>query len=273
MEQIREVRTNADMNVAIEQVREARTEPKLKVAWPTAKDLVLITQRNERRRFYFACKRILDFSVATGLLVVLSPLMLLLAILIRLDSPGPAIFMQPRVGLRRRGVGRGATWELRTFTFCKFRSMVQGADPTVHHDFTRALLSHDQATVKEMLAGEANLKKMTNDARITRFGRYLRKASLDELPQLWNVLKGDMTLVGPRPPTVYEAEMYDWWQAQRMGAVPGMTGLWQTNGRCCSDYEQMIEWDVKYVDQQSFWLDLKILALTPLMVLRAQGAG
>lgn len=257
----------------MEQPRIARTESKLNVAWPTSEDLLLVTQRNERRRLYFACKRVLDVSVAAVLLVVLSPLMLVFAILIALDSPGPAIFRQARVGLRRRGTGRGATWELRTFTFYKFRSMVHGADPTLHRDFTRALLSNDRSTVKELLAGEAQLVKMTNDPRITHLGRFLRKASLDELPQLWNVLRGDMCLVGPRPPTVYEAEMYDRHQGQRMGAVPGMTGLWQTNGRCCSDYEEMIQQDLQYIDRQSFWLDLKVLVLTPLAVLRARGAG
>jgi lipopolysaccharide/colanic/teichoic acid biosynthesis glycosyltransferase len=257
----------------MERIQETRTDSKLNLAWPTPEDLLLVTQRNEGHRLYFACKRLLDFSVAAVLLVVLSPLMLLLAILVVLDTPGPAIFRQRRVGLRRRGNGRQALWQLETFTFYKFRSMVNGADPTVHRDFTRALLSDDQATVEELLAGEAQLKKMTHDARITHLGRFLRKGSLDELPQLWNVLKGEMSLVGPRPPTVYEAEMYDRRQGQRMGAVPGMTGLWQTNGRCCSDYEVMIQQDLEYIEHQSFWLDLKVIALTPLAVLRARGAA
>ena len=255
------------------QLQEAVTSSKLNVAWPTSEDVPLITWRNEQRRQYYVCKRVLDFSVAAVGLVVLSPLMLLLAILIMLDSPGPAIFRQPRVGLRRRGNGRDVTWELGTFTLYKFRSMVNGADPTVHRNFTQALLRGDQATVEELLAGETELKKMTNDARITRFGRFLRKASLDELPQLWNVLRGDMGLVGPRPPTVYEAEMYDRRQCQRMGAVPGMTGLWQTNGRCHTTYERMIEEDLEYIENQSLWLDVKVLAMTPVAVLRARGAG
>lgn len=247
------------------------TEPELVLAWPTPEDLARLTERNERRRLYHAGKRILDVSLAAVLLVILSPLLLLLALLIRLDSPGPAIFKQPRVGLRRRGAG--ARWELHIFTFYKFRSMVHDADPAVHRDFTRALLTHDEDKVQEMLAGETHMEKMTRDPRITRFGRVVRKASMDELPQLWNVLKGDMSLVGPRPPTIYEAEMYDRRQARRMAAVPGMTGLWQTSGRCCAGYEAMIEQDLKYVDNQSLWLDLKILALTPLTVLRAQGAA
>jgi lipopolysaccharide/colanic/teichoic acid biosynthesis glycosyltransferase len=257
----------------VARIRKVRNDSTLNVAWPTSEDLLLVTQRNERRRLYFVCKRILDFSIAAVLLVVLSPLMLLLAILIKLDTPGPAIFKQPRVGLRRRGRGRGATWELRPFTFYKFRSMVHGANDAVHRNFTRALIRGDQATVEEMLAGETELKKLTNDARITRFGRLLRKASLDELPQLWNVLKGDMGLVGPRPPTVYEAEMYDRWQCQRMGAVPGVTGVWQTNGRCHTTYERMIEEDLEYIENQSLWLDLKVLAMTPVAVLRARGAA
>lgn len=257
----------------MEAILGVRREVDLGVAWPTSEDLLLVAQRNEERRLYFACKRLFDFSVAAILLAILSPLLLLLGILIVLDSPGPAIFTQPRVGLRRRGNGRGATWEIGTFTFYKFRSMVNGADPSVHQTFTRALLRNDQSTVEELLAGEDRLNKMTRDPRITRVGRFLRKSSLDELPQLWNVLKGDMGLVGPRPPTVYEAEMYNRQQAQRMGAVPGMTGLWQVNGRCCETYDAMIEQDLEYIQQQSFWLDLKILVLTPLAVLRARGAA
>jgi len=248
-------------------------DTELNVAWPTPEDLLLVTQRNERRRLYFACKRIFDFSAAAALIVLLSPLMLLIAIIIMLDTPGPAIFTQPRVGLRRRGHGRGATWELRTFTFYKFRSMVHGADPTVHRLFTQALLSNDHETMEEILDGEVEVKKMTKDARITRVGRWLRKSSLDELPQIWNVLKGDMSLVGPRPPTIYETEMYDWQQAHRLGAIPGMTGLWQVEGRSRGNFEDMIEQDLEYVQRQSFWLDLKILALTPIAVVRARGAG
>lgn len=257
----------------VEAILGIRRELELNLAWPSPEDLLLVTQRNEERRLYFACKRVFDFSVAAMLLVVLSPLMLLIGVLIVLDTPGSSIFTQPRVGLRRRGSGRRATWELGTFAFYKFRSMVDGADPSVHKTFTQALIRNDQSTVEELLAGEDRLKKMTRDARITRVGRFLRKSSLDELPQLWNVLRGDMGLVGPRPPTIYEAEMYNRRQARRMGAVPGMTGLWQVSGRCCTNYEQMIQWDLEYIQQQSFWLDLKILALTPLAVLRARGAG
>jgi lipopolysaccharide/colanic/teichoic acid biosynthesis glycosyltransferase len=250
-----------------------RESAKVDVAWPTPRDLLLVTQRNEERRLYFVCKRIFDFSVAAILLVILSPLMLLIAMLIWLDSPGPAIFTQPRVGLRRKGNGCGATWEIGTFTFYKFRSMVNGADPTIHQAFTQALIRNDQSTVDRLLAGENKLKKMTKDTRITCVGKFLRKTSLDELPQLLNVLRGEMGLVGPRPPTVYEAEMYSRWQAQRMGTVPGMTGLWQVSGRSCANYDQMVQWDLEYMQQQSFWLDLKILVLTPLTVLRARGAA
>lgn len=257
----------------MEAILGTRTDSEANVAWPTSEDLLLVTQRNEGRRLYFVCKRIFDFSVAALLLVALSPLMLLIGILIVLDTPGPAIFTQPRVGLRRRRSGQGATWEIETFTFYKFRSMVNGADPSVHQSFTRALIRNDRATVEQFLAGDDELKKLTKDSRITRMGRFLRKSSLDELPQLWNVLAGDMGLVGPRPPTVYEAETYDRWQAQRMGTVPGMTGLWQVNGRCCANYEEMIKQDLEYIREQSLWLDLKILVLTPVAVVRARGAA
>jgi lipopolysaccharide/colanic/teichoic acid biosynthesis glycosyltransferase len=257
----------------VDAILDLNTGSELNVAWPNQDDLVQVTQRNEGRRPYFISKRILDLCVAAVLLFILSPVILVIAILVIYDTPGPAMFRQPRVGLRRRRNGQNATWELGTFTFYKFRSMVHKADPSVHRDFTRALLSNDQATVNEMLAGDSQLKKMIHDPRITRAGRYLRKSSLDELPQLWNVIIGDMSLVGPRPPTVYEAEMYNRQQAQRMGAIPGMTGLWQVKGRSNESYEKMIQWDLEYIQHQSFWLDLKILILTPFAVLRTRGAG
>lgn len=245
----------------------------LHVAWPSPDELQLVSQRNEERRCYFACKRMLDFSVAAILLVALSPLMLLITILVKLDSPGPALFRQPRVGLKRMVKGKQAKWQLMVFNFYKFRSMVDRADPKVHEKFTRALLSKDQETVEEMLGGKTRLKKLVQDDRITRIGKILRKSSLDELPQLWNVLKGDMSLVGPRPPTIYEAEMYTWQQAQRMGATPGMTGLWQVQGRNVADYLEMIQLDLEYIQRQSFWLDFKILALTPIAVLKTRSAA
>ena len=195
--------------------------------------------------------------------------MLLITILVKLDSPGPALFRQPRVGLKRMVKGKQAKWELMVFNFYKFRSMVDRADPKVHEKFTRALLSKDQETVEEMLGGKTRLKKLVQDDRITRIGKILRKSSLDELPQLWNVLKGDMSLVGPRPPTIYEAEMYTWQQAQRMGATPGMTDLAGTRTQCRGLLE-MIQLDLEYIQRQSFWLDFKILALTPIAVLKRE---
>lgn len=245
----------------------------LNVAWPTPDDLLLITQRNEGRRLYFAVKRLFDLSVALILLTILSPLLLFIAVIVMLDTPGPAIFKQPRVGIRRVGRGRHATWELRTFNFYKFRSMFHRADPNLHQEFTRALLTNDKATVEALLDGETQVKKMIKDPRITRVGRRLRKSSIDELPQLLNVFKGDMGLVGPRPPTIYEAEMYNFRQAHRMGAMPGMTGLWQVKGRNKTDYEEMIQLDLEYIEYQSFWLDLKILILTPIAILQTRSAG
>jgi lipopolysaccharide/colanic/teichoic acid biosynthesis glycosyltransferase len=246
---------------------------KLNVAWPTPDDLLLITQRNEGRRLYFIIKRLFDLSAALILLTILSPLLLFIAILVMLDTPGPAIFKQPRVGIRRVGRGRHSIWELRTFDFYKFRSMFHRADPNLHQEFTRALLTNDKATVEALLDGETQMMKMVNDPRITRVGRLLRKSSIDELPQLLNVIKGDMGLVGPRPPTIYEAEMYNLQQAHRMGAVPGMTGLWQVKGRSKTDYEEMIQLDLEYIQNQSLWLDLKILVLTPVAILRPRSAG
>lgn len=257
----------------MEAVLETETSKTLNVAWPTPEDIRLITQRNEERRAYFLSKRIFDFLMAAILLIVLSPILLLIAILIILDTPGPAIFQQPRVGLRRKVYHRHITWELSIFTMYKFRSMVHRADPNVHREFTQALLIKDQAAIEAMLDGEKELKKMTRDRRITRVGKFLRKSSLDELPQLWNVIRGDMSLIGPRPPTIYEAEMYNRQQGQRMGTVPGMTGLWQVRGRSSEGYDDMIKEDIEYIQRQSFWLDLKIILMTPLAVLKTRSAG
>ena len=241
--------------------------------WRWPEDLVQITQRNESRRVYFATKRIIDFMAAVILLIVLFPFMLVIALMIQAETPGSAIFRQPRVGLRRIGYGRSASWQMKTFTMYKFRSMHTNADENVHREFTRALLHHDTKTANELLNGEIRLKKLTKDNRITRVGRFLRKTSLDELPQLVNVLLGEMSLVGPRPPTLYEAEMYTHWQSQRMGTVPGMTGLWQVEGRSRVGYDEMIKLDLEYIQRQSFWLDLKIIALTPVRAILVKAAG
>jgi exopolysaccharide biosynthesis polyprenyl glycosylphosphotransferase len=194
-------------------------------------------------------KRALDIVVSALLLLALSPLLIVLAIGVRLTSGGPAIFTQTRCGLRGR-----------PFKFYKFRSMVADAEAR-----KRELIHLNE------MQGPAF--KIADDPRITRFGRVLRKYSLDELPQLWNVLIGNMSLVGPRPPTPGEVSAYTRQQARRLSVVPGITGLWQVSGRNkITSFDRWVELDLAYIERWSLWLDLRILARTVLVVLRAEGS-
>jgi lipopolysaccharide/colanic/teichoic acid biosynthesis glycosyltransferase len=222
----------------------------------------------DARAFYFVCKRCVDIMLAVVLLVLLSPLMLLIAVLIKLDTPGPVFFVQPRIGARRRVRNGHARWEVCTFPFYKFRSMVQNADQSVHEAYIKAWTSGQVAS-----ADTTHPKfKLTNDPRVTRMGRILRKTSMDELPQLFNVLKGDMSLVGPRPVPTYEVEQYQPRHYERLTTLPGITGLWQVKGRCQVSFEEMIHMDIEYIHAQSLWLDFKILLLTVPAVVLARGA-
>jgi lipopolysaccharide/colanic/teichoic acid biosynthesis glycosyltransferase len=218
--------------------------------------------------FYSVLKRCMDVFLATALLVLLLPLLLFIALLIKLDSPGPVIFTQERVGAKRQRLGRQRVWVIRNFTFYKFRSMVQNADSSLH-----------EAYIKDFVEGRAQPSpenggkyKLTNDPRVTRVGCFLRQFSLDELPQLLNVLKGDMSLVGPRPVPTYEVAGYSARHHNRFAALPGITGLWQVKGRCRVSFEEMIRMDLEYIRKASLWFDLKILFLTIPAVLSRRGA-
>ena len=193
-------------------------------------------------------RRIFDFVGSIILILILSPVFLLITLAIGLDSRGPAIYRQVRCGLNGR-----------RFTFYKFRSMVQGAE-TRKGD----LLAHNLM--------DGPVFKMKNDPRVTRAGRFLRKTSLDELPQLFNVLRGDMSFVGPRPPIPEEVEKYEGWQRRRLSMKPGITGLWQVSGRNQIDFQQWMKLDLEYIDNWSMWLDFKILIKTILVVLLRKGA-
>jgi lipopolysaccharide/colanic/teichoic acid biosynthesis glycosyltransferase len=197
--------------------------------------------------------------------------MLFVAILVRLDSPGRALFEQERIGARRRTDGKEEYWEIGPFTMLKFRSMYDGADDKIHREFVSALICNDQDRMAEMQGGDRTARKLVNDRRITRLGKILRKTSLDELPQLWNVLRGEMSLVGPRPPLAYEVDEYNARHLRRLETLPGMTGLWQVKARDSVDFEEMVDLDIQYIENQSFWLDLWILVLTPLTVLFGKG--
>lgn len=214
---------------------------------------------------YLTVKRFADLLVSCILLVLLSPLLILIALLIRLDSPGPVIFKQVRMGYCRRGR------QPRPFTCYKFRSMYHNCDQSIHERYVVDRIRGRKGDNSADVAGV--LVKLVHDDRLTPFGRILRRASLDELPQLWNVLRGDMSLVGPRPVPLYEAAQYNQWQKRRLEATPGMTGLWQVKGRGRVTVDEMAELDIDYITRQSFWLDLEILILTVPAVLRGRGAG
>jgi exopolysaccharide biosynthesis polyprenyl glycosylphosphotransferase len=192
-------------------------------------------------------KRLLDFAIATAALLILCPFMLLIVAMIRLTSPGPAIFRQERCGLNGR-----------RFMFYKFRSMCENADAM------RASLEH--------LSQRQLALKIPNDPRLTPVGRWLRKFSIDEWPQLWNVLKGDMSLVGPRPAIPEEVEQYASWQRRRLRMRPGLTCLWAVCGRDAVDFETWMKLDMEYIDNWSLGLDWKILLRTIPQVLSGRGA-
>jgi lipopolysaccharide/colanic/teichoic acid biosynthesis glycosyltransferase len=208
----------------------------------------------------YALKPMLDLVLASLALCLLAPLMLVVALVIRLTSPGPAIFKQTRLG-------RGGE----PFTFYKFRSMKTGADDRVHRTYVASLIG---GGVGASAGGAANAPyKLRFDDRITRIGRFIRKTSIDELPQLFNVLKGEMSLVGPRPPLPYEASHYQSWHLRRLLAItPGITGLWQVEGRSKVTFNDMVRMDLRYQRECSLGLDLRILLRTVLVVLRCDGA-
>ncbi len=193
-------------------------------------------------------KRVFDFVIAGLLLVLLSPALLIIALFIKFYDDGPICYISKRCGKKNR-----------IFDFYKFRTMIVDAD--LHKD----LLRH-----KSEVRGP--IFKIKDDPRITRFGKFLRRYSLDELPQLVNVLKGDMSLVGPRPPTPDEVTKYDYWQMRRLSITPGMTGLWQIRGRSDASFYKLVKWDLWYINNWSLWLDIKILFWTIPAILRGKGA-
>lgn len=208
-------------------------------------------------------KRSLDVAGSLLALALLSPLMLAIAVLIKLTSKGPVIFRQTRIGMRGK-----------TFTLLKFRSMYVGNDSAVHRDFIKRLIA-GRSTIEEPAAEDRQdaSYKLTTDPRVTPVGKFLRRTSLDELPQFWNVLMGDMSLVGPRPPIPYEFTCYDLWHRGRvLVAKPGITGPWQVDGRSRVTFDEMVRMDIRYARTRSLWGDLKLLLRTPAAVLSGKGA-
>ena len=204
-------------------------------------------------RVYEAEKRTVDIMLSLALIVIVAPLLLFLCLLVRSTSAGPALFRQERLGLDKQ-----------PFTLLKLRTMYINNDDWVHRDYVTRMLSADHTAP----AGNSGLFKLDADPRKTRLGTWLRRTSLDELPQLFNVLHGEMSLVGPRPVLPWEAEMFEEAHQQRFVVKPGITGLWQVNGRSRLSMRRAIELDVEYVVRRSFALDLAILLRTVPAVFR-----
>lgn len=214
---------------------------------PTAKELV----RD-------AAKRVLDIIGSLACLVAFLPLFVAIAVLVKCSSRGSVLFRQQRVGKAGR-----------PFSMLKFRTMHVNADPAIHQAFVERFIQ-----AQEKPDGAQNVVfKIVGDPRVTRFGHFLRRSSLDELPQFWNVLKGEMSLVGPRPPVPYELARYKGWHRRRvLEAKPGVTGLWQVTGRSRTTFDEMVRLDLRYARSHSLWTDLKILLATPRAVLTGRGA-
>ena len=216
-----------------------------------------VPRKHARRGVAMACKRILDIAGSLAALIVASPVFLGIAVLVKFSSHGPILFRQKRVGENGR-----------EFTFLKFRSMYAANNSAIHEEYVKKLIEGKQTTGPN---GE-KVFKIVNDPRITPVGRVLRRTSLDEIPQFINVLKGDMSLVGPRPPIPYEVAHYETWHRQRLSAKPGITGLWQVQGRSRTTFDEMVRLDVQYVRSWTVWMDLRILFMTPRAVLTGNGA-
>jgi lipopolysaccharide/colanic/teichoic acid biosynthesis glycosyltransferase len=238
----------------------------------SGKTLLFPTTHSLSRSFYYFSKRAIDIVADFIALVVFSPLMVLIAILVRMDSPGPALFVQKRIYGKRVFVNGKVVWKHDLFPCYKFRSMVQEADPAVHREYIKALIENSNPDKPNAHFEQEGIKKLTADTRVTRLGHILRRSSLDELPQFWNVLVGNMSLVGPRPAIPYELDMYKPWYHRRLDAKPGLTGLWQVSGRSTLGFDEMMKLDVQYVEKQSFKMDLMIILKSPLVILSRQGA-
>lgn len=216
-----------------------------------------LTTQNKGKRPHLIVKRAIDVVGGSLLALICLPICVVIAIAIKLTSKGPVLFKQQRVGQYGK-----------QFTFLKFRSMYANNDNSVHKEFVTNMIAN------KVGGGEnGDIYKLTRDRRITPLGKFLRKTSLDELPQFLNVLKGEMSLVGPRPPIPYELAAYQTWHRRRLLEVkPGITGLWQVTGRCRVGFDEMVRLDLKYATVWSPWLDMKILLLTPVAVIKGSGA-
>jgi lipopolysaccharide/colanic/teichoic acid biosynthesis glycosyltransferase len=220
-----------------------------------------LSNRDKGNKLYSTIKRVMDVAGSLVAIILFSPLFLAIAVAIKLTSKGPVLFRQKRIG--QHGV---------PFLFLKFRSMYVNNDASVHKQYVTQLIAGDAQPETSEGNGKA-VYKLTRDRRITRVGAFLRRTSLDEIPQFFHVLGGEMSLVGPRPPIAYEVEAYDIWHRRRvLEAKPGITGLWQVNGRSRVNFDDMVRLDLQYANTWSPWMDLKILLRTPAAALFGDGA-
>lgn len=205
---------------------------------------------------YKILKRILDLVGSAIAIIFFSPIFIIISICIKLTSKGPILFSQTRLGQNAK-----------PFKYYKFRTMYFDIDPTLHQKFVKDLIEG-----KLLEIGEDSLLKLKHDPRVTPFGRFLRRTSIDELPQFINVLKGELSLVGPRPPLPYEYEKYQKWHKERLSIEPGITGLWQVTGRSSTTFDEMVQLDIEYARKRSLILDIKILIKTMYIVISGKGA-
>ena len=219
-----------------------------------------LSRKEESRRFSLSVKRSMDIVGSAAALLLMSPVFGAVALAIKLTSKGPVLFKQQRLGQYGK-----------KFTVLKFRSMRTDCDAKIHEDYVSQFIAGQvQGGARD---GEKPVFKIQEDPRVTPIGRFLRRSSLDEFPQFWNVLIGNMSLVGPRPPVPYEYKAYDLWHRRRVLEIkPGITGLWQVEGRSRTCFDEMVRLDLKYARGWSIWLDVKILLQTPSAVLTGEGA-
>ncbi len=246
-------------DISIRLHRHALPKPAVSEIRETPDPLLTGLHLSTAARVRAGLKRLLDIAASAVLLLLMSPLFLLVALLVKLKSPGPVFFRQSRVGERGR-----------SFKMLKFRTMHVNNDQSLHKQFVSQMIKGVAPTGGD---SKDTPFKIVNDPRVTTIGRVLRKTSLDELPQLWNVLRGDMSLVGPRPPLQYEVEQYKPWHYRRvLEAKPGITGLWQVSGRSRTTFDDMVRLDLRYAKNPSAWADIKILLATPRAVISGKGA-
>lgn len=216
------------------------------------------TERHQMAEGYLAWKRGLDVLIALGLLLLFGPLMVLIVFGILFSSPGPVLYRQVRIGKNGK-----------PFNMLKFRSMQVKNNPDLHRDYVQKLIREN---TQPLSIGQKVLK-MQGDPRITGIGKYLRKFGLDELPQFFNVLKGEMSIVGPRPSLLYEYELYEEWHKRRLSVLPGITGYWQVFAHNAVAFDDMVQMDLEYIRSMNFWLDIKIMAFTPMEMIKGKGMG